>query len=209
MNNNLKRFVPLLILITAAAVVLLTGLWLNKNVINPAGTVSINLNLPDLKDTKAFIDNKDFKLSGLTGSYGISAKNHQLKVTRTGYKPSEVTFDVQKNKTVVLNVVMQPQVPQDTPVATAQIQSSFQSAFGAYDIQSVQYFYNNTWAFVIVGNGDSDPGMFVSSYSPSSGKWSIVLGPGTIFSKYDIYKLPDGVQKYMKDNGYVTGEQPQ
>lgn len=74
-----------------------------------------------------------------------------------------------------------------------------------FTITNTKYFATNAWAVAQIRDkkGNTDAGLVI--LEKKNGIFVPVLGPGTIFSKNDLYVLPEPVATYLTEKGVVYG----
>lgn len=198
MQRRFILLIPVALILIAGTIALLTRS-------SDTGNVQIMINTPDSDNITATLNSKSLELKGLQGTYELKTGDYNLKITKPNYKDFSTKFTITKRSNLVVNANMERKDTTTTQQATDTLLSDLTSAKGAFEITQSQYFYNNTWAFLII-SANGNPGYMVAHYSDITNKWEAVVGPGTLFYTSDLTGVPNEVQNYMINNHYVVEE---
>ena len=140
--------------------------------------------------------------SPIIGSYKLPVGHYSLVVQKVGYKLFTTNFNINRSETIFINITLTPLL---TPSINYLRQLNIPSINSTTNtISSTQYFYNKTWAFILLNSAQVGNTFVVEKYVASSNAWYPILGPGTYFSKSDISSLPSEVQSYLINNYYAS-----
>jgi PEGA domain len=133
---------------------------------------------------------------GSDNTYTIAPGSYALTVAKAGYRQFVANLTVRNGQSFIVEVQLQP-------LASTAITNPKQVAVPGASILNATYFYNQTWAVVLVEE-DGDQGVVVSQYNAANQSWANVLGPGTSFDESDVQNLPAQVSSYLMANNYVN-----
>jgi hypothetical protein len=194
--NGARAFVAVFGL--AAVVLAIILLW---PLLHPVGFVTLDVNAPDSENMTVRINQARVADDSLQENYRVHPGSQSLTIEKPGYEKFTVQFTVKRNRTVVINANLKSAVT--TSVEDRATQLTQYLAARNYAVQSLQYFYDNTWAFVTIDVG-GDTGHAVVKYVSTTNTWKFALSPGSFFSSSDVGDLPKDVVNYMTQNGYVS-----
>lgn len=192
---------PILIIVGVVLVLLMT-LAVVLKVLNKTYPVTVQTNTSSIRDASIQFNGEEIKPAeskGNQATYYLKKGEYTIRVSQDGYKPFGTTFSVTSGQSVSINI----QLDLDSdPTITSPTQ--IKGLGSDITISDVHYFYNKTWAVMSVSTANTDPAILAARYSPAQHSWSIVLGPGTLFSVDDTAALPSQVASYL--NTSAVGE---
>lgn len=72
-----------------------------------------------------------------------------------------------------------------------------------YTLKNTRYFENNTWVVTTITPLHSDMNSGVVVLKKEAGVYTVVLGPGSAFSRSITVSLPDSLGRYLNQQGYL------
>lgn len=173
------------------------------------GTVHISYNTNTLPNSAITFNGKSYPAAGnvnQTVTYNLPHGNYSLAIRLAGYKSFSTSFSLATGSTIVVTAHLS--LSSDPTIHDlGQITGLTNSAL---IVQSINYYYNQTWTTITVQASatDTDTAVIVASYTPATASWQLRLGPGTYFQNSDISNLPQQVQNYLQANNYVNSGGP-
>ncbi|MCA9325744.1 PEGA domain-containing protein [Candidatus Saccharibacteria bacterium] len=139
-----------------------------------------------------------------SAEYHLKPGEHQLVMKLDGYQSLTVSINGSDGQKYIINGNLRPKA--NTKITSLidihgldQVDSK---------VNSIKYFYDNTWAVLNLTPPGTDPGWLVVSYNAQDRAWVNELGPSTSFYDYQVAQLPSYVKTYLGNSlagGYQQG----
>lgn len=168
-------------------------------------TVVIQYNVPEANSVIVSVDDafvEPVSTTKTTATYHLKPGEHQLAMKLDGYQTITTKIRGSNGEKFVVNGRL---ILNQSKKITSLIDINGLTQSDA-KINSIKYFYDDTWAVLNITPKGTDPGWLVVSYNAQDRAWVAELGPATSYYDYQLDQLPDYVGTYL-DNSLAGGYQ--
>lgn len=167
------------------------------------GVADIIVAVPDTAGLAATLNDQKLGLNGMSAHEELAPGTYDITVAKPGYTSFTTSFTITGGADVLIRIPLQRTV---TPVLHSLSEVPAPQKVAGWNLMHVQYFDNNSWAFVNAQLADGTSAFFILHYDDISRQWALQQGPETIASPDSTTALPNDLQDYLKQNNYLSGD---